>query len=94
MADEYIKREKAIGMAISGRIRALPTTEDGEDWIRVEEVRESLQIIPAADVVPVVRCKDCKWWKLSDYNTLGIHICQRYSGVRGEHDFCSRDERR
>lgn len=53
--DEYIEREKAIGMAISGRIRALPTTEDGEDWIRVEEVRESLQSIPAADVV----ARDC-----------------------------------
>lgn len=51
---EYIDRTIAIGMAISGRIRALPTTEDGEDWIRVEEVRESLQSIPAADVAPVV----------------------------------------
>lgn len=51
--DKYIEKEKAIGMAISGRIRTLPTTEAGEDWIRVKEVRESLQSIPAADVVPV-----------------------------------------
>lgn len=46
------------------------------------------------ETVEVVRCKDCKWWKLSEYNTCGIHICQRFSGVRGEHDFCSRGERR
>lgn len=43
--------------------------------------------------VEVVRCKDCKWWKLSEYNTVGIHICQKFSGVRGEHDFCSRGEK-
>ena len=42
----------------------------------------------------LVRCKECKWWKLSEYNTFGIHICKRFSGVRGEHDFCSRGERR
>lgn len=31
--------------------------------------------LPTAEVVEVVRCKDCKWWKLSEYNTVGIHIC-------------------
>lgn len=49
--------------------------------------------IPAADVAEVVRCGECKWYKLSNYNTVGIHICQRFSGVRGEHDFCSRGEK-
>lgn len=42
----------------------------------------------------IVRCKDCKWWKLSDYNTFGIHVCKKFGGVRGEHDFCSRGEGR
>jgi hypothetical protein len=50
--------------------------------------------MPTADVVEVVRCKDCKWWKLSDYNTFGIHICTHFSGVRGKHDFCSQAEKR
>lgn len=54
---EYIEREAAIGMAVSGMIRTLPTTESGEDWIRVEEVRESLKRTPAADVRHVVRGK-------------------------------------
>ena len=40
--------------------------------------------------VPIVYCKDCVHWRLSGYNTFGIHICGRFSGVRGEHDFCSR----
>ena len=46
--DDLISRQAAIAYAISGRIRALPTTEDGEDWIRVSEVRESLIAVPSA----------------------------------------------
>ena len=41
----------------------------------------------------LTRCKDCKWWGLSDHNTLGIHTCKKYSGVRFESDYCSRAER-
>lgn len=43
---------------------------------------------PAADVVPVVRCKECKW-------TGGDFVC--YRGVMVQHkpeDFCSYGERR
>lgn len=56
-------------------------------------IYETLEELPSAQP-EIIRCKDCKWFKLSSYNTLGIHICQKFSGVRGEHDFCSRGERR
>ena len=50
---DLIDRRYAIATACSGRIRTLPTTEDGENWIRVEEVRESIKnaptIIPAEE---------------------------------------------
>ena len=50
---DLIDRGYAIATACSGRIRTLPTTEDGENWIRVEEVRESIKnaptIIPASE---------------------------------------------
>ena len=46
--NDLISRQAAIASAISGRIRTLPTTEDGEDWIRVSEVRESLKAVPSA----------------------------------------------
>lgn len=62
--NDYIKREEAIGMAVSGRIR----TEDGENWIRVEEVRESLKSVPAADARPVVRGE---WEKYEDFDEYG-----------------------
>ena len=53
---DLIEREYAIASACSGRIRALPTTEDGEDWIRVEEVRQSLKSVPA--VIPAERSEE------------------------------------
>lgn len=43
---------------------------------------------PVADVVPVVRCKECKW-------TGGDFVC--YRGVMVQHkpeDFCSYGERK
>ena len=42
----------------------------------------------------IVRCKDCKWFKLSDDTTFLFHVCGKFSGVKGEYDFCSRGERR
>lgn len=53
---DLIEKEYAIGSACSGRIRALPTTEDGEDWIRVEEVRQSIKSAPV--VIPAERSED------------------------------------
>lgn len=46
---DLIDREYAIGSACSGIIR----TEDGEDWIRVKEVRQSLKFVPV--VIPAER---------------------------------------
>ena len=45
---DLISRQAAIATAISGRVRTLPTTEDGENWIRVNEVRDSLLSLPTA----------------------------------------------
>lgn len=41
--------------------------------------------LPAAEVVPVVRCKDCKFWDLGD--------CYRLELSRPD-DFCSYGERK
>lgn len=49
MSDDTISRQAAIATAISGRVRTLPTTEDGENWIRVNEVRDSLLSLPSAE---------------------------------------------
>lgn len=42
--DDLISRQAAIAYAISGRTREF----EGEKWIRVSEVRESLKTLPPA----------------------------------------------
>ena len=57
-----------------------------EILIPLSDVRKSLQMTPTADVVEVVRCKDCKW-----FNEIGCAI----SIVDAtENDYCSFAERR
>lgn len=49
--------------------------------------------IPAADVAPVVRCKDCKHLVAVNVNGKGIPTC-RVSGMEVAPDeFCSRGEK-
>ncbi len=47
---DLISREYAIATAVSGLVRTFPTTEGGERWIRVNEVRESIKSAPT--IVP------------------------------------------
>ena len=49
--DEYIKRETAVKMVMAAK------WGDGSDGAMAMEIVASA---PAADVAPVVRCKDCK----------------------------------
>ncbi len=50
MADEYIRRKDALkGVELFQR-----------DWAEIEAVQaDYIGRLPAADVAPVVRCKDC-----------------------------------
>ena len=60
---EYIKREDAIEWIKSIR-EENSTIEEAEGLIIAEDAIANL---PPADVVEVVRCKDCRWWnKQSD----------------------------
>lgn len=52
---EYIRRETAVS-AILGE----PTDAHYPEWYA-----QILMKLPAADVAPVVRCRDCKWYKES-----------------------------
>lgn len=52
---------------------------------------------PTVDAVPVVRCKDCKWWK-TNYSWNGkehkVCVIEPYEPVRKPEDYCSRGERK
>lgn len=64
---EYIDRKAAISRikqycmdAIDGGRYSLDAVDDGIDLVN------GIKALPAADVVPVVRCKDCKYYKTSE----------------------------
>ena len=48
---------------------------------------------PTIDAVPVVRCKDCAWCKVCDYDEEKYFICDYDCGLYGDVDpdgFCYR----
>lgn len=56
----------------------------------------AIVMLPAADVRPVVLCRDCKHWELSKIEP-SFHVCTYLCGVsfvRNAEDFCSRGEKR
>lgn len=59
------------------------------DW------RDILQIIrkqPVVDAVPVVRCKDCKWFDRDDGSVIGD--CEQHDRFTNINNFCAWGERR
>lgn len=66
-------------------------------------IADYIRAIPSADVVPVVRCKDCvhqtKFWhndgrmKSGGYYICGCDLADEYSHVCLDDDFCSQGER-
>lgn len=77
MAKEYIEREAAKHYAKHAYAKGL-------------NVLDYIDEVPAADVVPVVRCKNCLNWKKDAYGG----VCDRY-GARLDKDwFCAGGEMR
>lgn len=69
--DEYIKREAVIDL-ITRR------------YENPEICTQEINSIPAADVVPVVRCKDCR-----SYNKPRVGWCEVHLDREHPDDFCS-----
>lgn len=52
-------------------------------------------ILPIADVVEVVRCKDCKHAEIQDYAPPSCRYCCKYSALyHAKNFYCSMGERR
>lgn len=87
----YIKREAAVKAVEKYGLT------NGVVWGRHTGlaicIASEIADIPAADVVPVVRCKDCKHLVAVNVNGKGISTC-RVSGMEVAPDeFCSRGEK-
>ncbi len=77
---EYIERSAAIEAAKHA-------------WAKGLEPSQYIEALPAADVAPVVRCKDCKHLVAVNVNGKGIPTC-RMSGMEvAPAEFCSRGEK-
>lgn len=79
---EYIEREAAEDAVGEAHLKGLNPL-----W----ELRD----VPAADVAPVVRCKDCKYAFINSFSTAsGIALCSSSMKAMQEDDFCSYGERK
>lgn len=88
---EYIDREAAFDAItdIAGK------TSTHSAYEAVWKSARTLKKIPAADVVPVVRCKDCKYAYINSFSAAsGVALCSSSAKVMQQDDFCSYGERR
>ena len=62
-----------------GNVRKVVEYDDaGYDMTYDAVPVEAIEALPAIDAVPVVRCKDCKWWGLPEgkYATKNVKHCE------------------
>lgn len=81
----YIDKEKAIDKILSLKTSGA-FTEDFKN-----EVLKAFEQEPSADVVEVVRCKDCKHLMFSD---MYGECSQAHMGIVRPDDYCSYGERK
>lgn len=86
---EYIDR-KALDKAMT-IAAANVKDKDRRTWAKAICV---LHDMPTADVVPVVRCKDCKYLVNATVNSNGFLICHVNDMEIAPEDFCSYGERK
>lgn len=88
---EYIDRNTAIA-----KVTALEVIEPLSTMI---DVKRLLADMSAADVTPVVRCKDCRHWNRLDVEDENKRYFCNVDGMwckpaRSKNDFCSYGERK
>ncbi len=70
-------------------------------WTDLDDAYNAIQAMPADDVVPVVRCKDCKFY-FETHNEMDETLClnrqwdngQPWRAIVKPMDFCSYGERK
>lgn len=87
--DEYIKREDALNAV------TYVGTADPTDIIPLTLLmaQKNIRRIPAADVVPVVRCKDCEHGQFMP--SCSMYLCRCTGGkLRYADNYCNYGERK
>ena len=97
---EYIERETILKELELQRPDAFDNFASKVAYLVIEIIIDVVKAIPAADVAPVVRCKDCEYasyWYGNDNlkNTKYLCFFAEDEGVKTfADDFCSRGKRR
>ena len=99
--DKYIER-RAIIEKLNEIGGCDATDEWSEGWDKaIDTAVKAVEKLPAADAVEVVRCKDCKWYKVSKLlvpNKFCFRLKDRNGDLIGYNfspdDFCSKGERK
>lgn len=93
--DEYIEKQKAVDLLIEleKEFQQLKPFNGFEHamYRKLCEAKIAIEKLPTADVVPVLRCKDCKDW---GPGTGGIPICWETYEPMPPDGFCSFGERK
>ena len=89
---KYIEREVLITKIKENAM----TKFDWSETIDIDDLKQVIQDVPTADVVEVVRCKDCEYWQdKNSKSTQGVCLCgEKNMNYGGEfypfaNDFCS-----
>lgn len=90
---EYVERAAAVKY-LKGR-KAHFVDDVGKGWdAGIGAAIEAIENIPAADVVEVVRCKDCIWRGREECAMFYRCDCGEQHTWETDNDFCSYGERR
>lgn len=90
---EYIEREAALEICeteYQNRLRMLDYCGDTVAW----NIGSEIKALPAADVAPVVRCKDCEYWQDNNGGYPHEECRWGHGETPDANDFCSYGERR
>lgn len=93
---DYISRDK---VAQAFEYAYVDVCEDygeyyGCEWgFSRDAVRKIVAELPAADVAPVVYCKDCTYFSNAKLNAKGFLVCPASGMEITEDDYCSYGER-
>ena len=89
---EYIDREALMKHACVGMARVSDTEWQKGYWGGVDDMAEYIREQPAADVVEVVRCKDCKYfvkYKCRADGGIERMMCSLVNGTYDENWYCA-----
>ena len=75
---EYIDKEQLLSELYSKQDEPL-------------DIMKEIVEFPAADVVLVVRCRDCRWGQRDD---IGVMHCHKYHCHKETYGFCDEGEQR